>query len=73
MTHRLKSAASDQQGSSYRNGVFHSDAFATAKRFDVIAKASSTLSQIVRERPATTLVAGLIVGALIGFTLKRLK
>lgn len=73
MIHRLKSEVSNHQDGSSRNGVFHADAFATAHRFDVFAKATSTLTQIVRERPAATLVAGLIVGALIGYSIKRMK
>ncbi len=73
MIHRLKSAISNRQEESSRNGVIHEDPFATAQRFDVLAKASDVLTQIVRERPATTLVAGLIVGALIGYSIKRLK
>ncbi len=73
MTHRLKSVVSNQQDDASRNGIFHENALATTHRRDVFAQASSTLTQIVRERPATTLVAGMIVGALIGYSLKRLK
>lgn len=73
MIQRLKSEVSNPQDGSSRNGVFHADAFATPQRCDVFVKASSTLKQIVRERPAATLVAGLIVGALIGYSIKRLR
>lgn len=73
MIHRLKSAVSNRQEVSSRNGVIHDDPFAITQRFDVLAKASNVMTQLVRERPATTLVAGLIVGALIGYSIKRLK
>lgn len=73
MIHRLKSVVSNRQEGASRNGASHDAALATAQPFDVLAKASSVLTQVLRERPATTLVAGLIVGALIGYSIKRLK
>lgn len=74
MIHRLKSELDRVANHSERNGTTdRSSSQPSGQLNDIVQSATELVTNVVVKRPAATLVVGLLVGAAIGFALKRVR
>ncbi len=75
MIHRLKSSVNGASNFEHLNGLADDPTEQLPQRSPtgLWPATSRLIAKLVDERPATTLLAGLLVGTVIGYALKRVK
>ncbi|MFO0939968.1 MAG: hypothetical protein U0930_04310 [Pirellulales bacterium] len=74
MIHRLKSDMDRVANHSERNGTTDRISIQPSGHLnDIVQSATELVTNVMVKRPGATLVVGLLVGAAIGFALKRVK